>query len=81
MDSSVSPKLIIDNLHSPKKDTLAIGGIKQCKIEKKIFYFYFMVCNSKECHVAIRERKRERERDRAKGEKKKLNENASCDLT
>ena len=33
-----------------------------------------MVCNSKECHVAIRERERESERW-----KKKLNENAFCD--
>ena len=37
-----------------------------------------MVCNSKECHVAIRERKRERERQSERW-KKKLNENASCD--
>ena len=58
MDSSVPPKLIIDDLHSPKKDTLAIGLKKERKIEKNIFDFYFMVRNSKQCHILEKERER-----------------------
>ena len=62
VDSSVPPKLIIDDLHSPKRDTLAIGLKKERKIEKKIFDFYFMVCNSKECHILEKERERRKKK-------------------